>query len=179
MADERTAARQERWRLRIGVLVFIAGFAAPAAIPLIAASTLPMIWKTILSGALAVGVPEVMMVAAIAIMGKAGFAQLKQRLGRLMRQYGPPQHVGPARYRIGLVLFFLPLLVGWLGVYVWHLVPGFEKHAMFWFIGGDVMFIASFFVLGGEFWDKTRALFIHEAKAILPDEPAAGPGGQA
>ena len=126
MADERTAPRQERWRLRIGVLVFIAGFAAPAAIPLIAASTLPMIWKTILSGALAVGVPEVMMVAAIAIMGKAGFAQLKQRLGRLMRQYGPPQHVGPARYRIGLVLFFLPLLVGWLGVYVWHLVPGFE-----------------------------------------------------
>ena len=33
---------------------------------------------------------------------------------------------------------------------------------------GDLMFLASFFVLGGEFWDKVRALFLHEAKAQLP-----------
>jgi hypothetical protein len=27
---------------------------------------------------------------------------------------------------------------------------------------GDVMFVASLFVLGGDFWEKIRALFIHQ-----------------
>jgi len=27
------------------------------------------------------------------------------------------------------------------------------------------MLILSFFVLGGDFWDKVRALFLHDAKA--------------
>ena len=30
-------------------------------------------------------------------------------------------------------------------------------------------FIVSFFVLGGDFWEKFRALFIYEAKALIPD----------
>jgi hypothetical protein len=33
---------------------------------------------------------------------------------------------------------------------------------------GDLMFVASFFVLGGDFWDKLRALFIQGAKAQFP-----------
>jgi hypothetical protein len=33
------------------------------------------------------------------------------------------------------------------------------------------MFVASLFVLGGDFWDEIRALFIHSAKARLNDKP--------
>jgi hypothetical protein len=29
--------------------------------------------------------------------------------------------------------------------------------------------LTSFFVLGGEFWDKVKALFIYEARAILTE----------
>jgi hypothetical protein len=29
----------------------------------------------------------------------------------------------------------------------------------------DFIFVCSFFVLGGDFWDKRRALFIDKAKA--------------
>jgi hypothetical protein len=36
-------------------------------------------------------------------------------------------------------------------------------------VAGDLMFIATLFVLGGDFWDKLRALFVHGAKAQLPD----------
>jgi hypothetical protein len=32
-------------------------------------------------------------------------------------------------------------------------------------IGGDVLLVSSLFVLGGEFWDKLRALFVHDARA--------------
>ena len=32
------------------------------------------------------------------------------------------------------------------------------------------MFLASFFVLGGDFWDKARALFVWDARAVFPDD---------
>ena len=32
----------------------------------------------------------------------------------------------------------------------------------------DLLLLASLFVLGGNFWDKIRALFIREAKAQFP-----------
>jgi len=37
-----------------------------------------------------------------------------------------------------------------------------------WAVSGDAIFVASFFVLGGEFWDKLRALFVHGARTVFP-----------
>ena len=162
------------WRFRIGVTIFVAGFAAPLAIPLVVASNLPAAWKTVLSGALAVGLPEIMMVVAAAVMGKAGFAKLKQLLARVLRKHGPPERVSRTRYRVGLVLFTLPLLVGWLGPYLQHHLPGFDRYPMFWHIGGDLMFVTSLLVLGGEFWDKLRSLFVHGARAVFPSTDGKG-----
>jgi len=156
------------WRFRVGLTIFIAGFAAPLAIPLVTSSDLATGWKTAIAGALAVGVPEVMMVVAAAVMGKEGFAELKRRFGRFLKKHGPPERVNLGRYRIGLVMFTLPLLLGWLGPYVRHHLPGFESHAMLWHVGGDLVFFASLIVLGGEFWDKLRALFVHGAWAVFP-----------
>ena len=101
------------WRFRIGVTIFVAGFAAPLGIPLVVASELPAAWKTVLSGALAIGLPEVMMVVAAAVMGKEGFAELKDRFGRFFKKYGPPERVSLTRYRVGLLMFSLPLLLAW------------------------------------------------------------------
>ena len=156
------------WRYRIGMTIFVSGFAAPLAIPLVTSSDLPVAWKTGISGALAIGIPEIAMVAAVALMGKEGFAQLKRRLGGLLRRYGPPDTVGLTRYRIGLVLFTVPLLMGWLEPYLRHSLPDIQAHAMWLHVGGDVAFIASFFVLGGDFWDKLRALFVHDAQVVQP-----------
>jgi hypothetical protein len=33
---------------------------------------------------------------------------------------------------------------------------------------GDMMFVSSLFVLGGNFWDKIRALFVHDAIVRVP-----------
>jgi len=35
-------------------------------------------------------------------------------------------------------------------------------------LGLELITLASLFVLGGEFWDKVRALFLHDARAVLP-----------
>lgn len=153
------------------MILFITGFATPVLIPVVAASGLPIAWKTGISGVLAVGLPEVMMLAATAVMGKAGFAELKRRAGRFLRRYGPPETVGPTRYRIGLVMFTLPLVLAWLGPYLQDKLPGYGARPLAWHLGGDALFLASLFVLGGDFWDKLRALFIHGARVAPP--PAA------
>jgi len=168
--EQPVAAQSVRggWRYPVGVTIFVAGFAAPLAIPLVTSSDLPTAWKTAVAGALALGVPEIMMVVAAAIMGKEGFAELKRRFGRFLVKYGPPERVGRTRYRVGLAMFTLPLLLGWLAPYLGHHLPGYDPRQLIWAVTGDGVFVASLFVLGGEFWDKLRALFVHGARAVLP-----------
>jgi hypothetical protein len=155
------------WRFYLGLVIFIIGFISPLSIPLVASSTLPLKWKAIISGALAIGIPEIFSIVAIAIMGKSGFNFLKERFFNLIKKHGPPDRVSPSRYRMGMVMFLLPLIFGWLVPYAPHLIPGYETHRFFVNIAGDLMFIISLFVLGGDFWDKVRALFIHDVKASI------------
>lgn len=155
------------WRFRFGITIFVAGFAAPLGIPLVVASELPAAWKTVLSGALAIGLPEVMMVVAAAVMGKEGFAELKDRFGRFFKKYGPPERVSLTRYRVGLLMFSLPLVLAFVGPYFGGHLPGYGSHRQVWAVVADVVFVASFFVLGGGFWDKLRALFVHSARAVF------------
>jgi hypothetical protein len=135
----------------------------------IAATDLPTRWKTIISGILAVGIPEAFTIVAVAIMGKSGYNFIKERIFSLLKKHGPPDRVSQTRYRIGLVMFGFPLLFGWLGPYGAHLIPGYESQRVAVSIIGDVILVASIFALGGDFWDKIRALFIHNAKAQFHD----------
>jgi len=158
------------WRFRLGLIVLVVGWLSPLCIPLITATELPTRWKTVISGMLAVGIPEVFTVAAIAIMGKSGYNLIKERIFSFLKKHGPPDRVSLTRYRIGLVMFVLPVLFGWLGPYGTHLIPGYPDYRFVVSLIGDVMFVASLFVLGGDFWDKVRALFIHQARVQFAAE---------
>jgi hypothetical protein len=46
-----------------------------------------------------------------------------------------------------------------------EMVPGFPEYRIHMGLSIDFIFVCSFFVLGGDFWDKRRALFIDKAKA--------------
>ena len=156
------------WRFRVGVFLFVAGFVSPLLIPVVAASGLPAAWKAGLSGLLAVGIPEIGMLAAVAVLGKSGFNALKHRFLELFKKHGPAETVSRTRYRVGLVMFALPPLLGWLTPYIGHLIPGYAANPALFGALGDATFVTSFFVLGGEFWDKVRALFVHGARAVFP-----------
>ena len=155
------------WRFRLGLIILVVGWLSPLCIPLITATELPTRWKTIISGALAVGIPEVFTVAAIAIMGKSGYNLIKERIFSFLKKHGPPDRVSLTRYRIGLIMFVLPVLFAWLGPYGAHQIPGYETHRFVVSLIGDLMFVASLFVLGGDFWDKIRALFSYNAKVTF------------
>ena len=149
-----------RNRLIIGSIVFILGFLMPLLVPLVANSGLPVAWKTILSALLLLGIPELFMLITVAILGKDGYQFLKQKVLGVFKKYGPPEQVSPLRYRIGLVMFSIPLILAWLLPYAESHFHFLEDIKLYLNIGGDVLLLLSLFVLGGDFWEKIRALFI-------------------
>ena len=148
-------------RFIIGGIVFAGGFLSPLLLPLVTSSDLPANWKAILSTGLIAGLPEVGMLLAVAILGKQGFAQLKEMFFSRFRKITEPSAVSATRYRVGLFMFFIPLLAGWLQPYLVHFFPSFSSDQMLPFLLMDLVFASSFIVLGAGFWGKIRSLFVH------------------
>lgn len=164
-------------RLALGgamlVLAIIVKIVGPA---LIVASDMPASWKTGLSIAIFVLVPKLLIVTIIFLMGKSGFAYLKamcfKYIVHVVAPFAPPRQVSKRRYRIGLVMLVLPMIETWLAPYLEAAFPDWAaRRPMEW--AWDVMFVASFFVLGGNFWDKVRALFIYGAIVTFPPKRTA------
>ena len=160
------------WRLKAGAAMFMLSILVPAAgVSLVALLGLSAASTAAVSGALLMG-GEVLGIVAVAIMGKPGYLYIKARMLGFLKRYGPPREVGRLRYRIGLVMFCVPILFGWLSIYTADVTPGFLQHPLPFAIVGDLVLLASLFVLGGGFWDKLRSLFVHIAVAQFPEANA-------
>ncbi len=156
------------WRLKLGAALFGLSILLPVVgIPLVTALGLSTTITASLSGALLVGA-EVLGICAVAVMGKSGYAVIKNRVFGFLKQHGPPQKVSRGRYNIGLVIFCVPLLFGLLSPYISKWIPGLLSYPLPFAIGGDILILASLLVLGGDFWGKIRSLFIHDAEAHFP-----------
>ena len=156
------------WRLKLGIALFGLSIVIPVfGVPLVATTVLSSTAAATVSGAMLVSA-EVLGILAVAIMGKPGYAYIKNRLFGFLKQYGPPAEVSPTRYAIGLVMFTVPFVFGWLAPYATDLIPGYLGSELTYGIIGDLLLLVSLFVLGGDFWDKLRALFFHGAKAVFP-----------
>lgn len=105
-------------RLILGVTILVIGFMSPLLIPLVIGTSWPVGVKTTISGLLAFGIPEVFMLIAIAVMGKQGYEYIKDKAFKYLKRFAPPDTVTLTRYRIGLIMFSLPLLIGWLQPYL-------------------------------------------------------------
>ncbi len=160
-----------KMRFIIGGAVFVGGFLSPLLIPLVTSSDLPGNWKAILSTGLVAGLPEVGMLLAVAILGKQGFAQLKEMFFSRFRKITEPAAVSLTRYRVGLFMFFTPLLLGWLQPYVAHFYSPAGGSSMLPVILFDLMFASSFIVLGAEFWQKIQSLFVHGSSTEPSNTP--------
>lgn len=155
------------WRFKLGVALFALSLLGPLVfIPLVAAAGFSATMVASVSGGILVGA-EVLLVAAAAAMGKHGYAYIKDRLFGLLKKYGPAKEVSRTRYRIGLLIFVLPILFGWLTPYAGTLISGYQGNEITFAVVGDLLLLAGLFVLGGDFWDKLRALFVHDAKAVF------------
>lgn len=125
--------------------------------------------KASLTGLLLLGLPKIGLVAAIALMGRPGFAYVKATVFGYLK---PPAEVGPGRYRMGIILFVSVIAYGWLEPYLGSILPGAE-HPRAYALAGDLLLLASLFVLGGDFWDKLRALFVRTATVVFAGDAAS------
>jgi hypothetical protein len=155
-ADVATASG---WRFKVGLGIFVLAFALWLLIPLAASLGLAAARIAALTGAIFVA-NKVLLVTCIAVMGKPGFQQLKSMVFGHAKRLAPSKTVGPIRHAIGLVMFCLPLVSAMLEPYVDQIWPGLRPNIWQVQVLGDVLLIASFFVLGGDFWSKIRALFV-------------------
>lgn len=156
-----------RWRLKLGVVLFVLSIALPIlGVPLIAVMGLSTTIVATISGIMLV-CAELLGIIAVAVMGKSGFAYIKNYVFGFFNRYGPPVEVSRTRYTIGLVMFVVPIVFGWVAPYATDLIPGYQGNEFCFGIAGDLLLIVSLFILGGDFWDKLRALFIHRAQAVF------------
>ncbi len=153
------------WRFKLGILIFVTAFALWLLVPLAVAAGASSARVAAMTGAIFVA-NKVLVLACIAIMGKAGFQQLKSLVFGYAKGLGASGPIGPVRHVVGLVMFCLPLISAMLEPYVDSIWPGLRPNLWQAQALGDLMLVASFFVLGGDFWNKVRALFVRTATVV-------------
>lgn len=156
-------------RLYVGVTLLTLSFVCPLFGILIAQLDLPIGLKATIIGLLSLGIPEVLIIAAAATLGKENYEIIKARCIGYLKHLVPSAKVGRLRYNIGLIMFILPLIPAYVQAYIPRWLPDDSAERLYVNLAADIMFIASLFVLGGDFWDKLRALFSFEAKAQFPE----------
>ena len=151
-------------KVRLGVVIIVVGFLSPLLIPLVIASDWSASLKTVISGLLAFGIPELLMFIAVIVMGKPGYEYIKGKAGKYLKQFLPPDHVSKNRYYLGLVLFCFPIVFGILQPYLTHFIVYLKDLPLGYHIALDMIFIIGIFALGGDFWDKLSGLFHYNPK---------------
>lgn len=165
-----TAQKSAKWRFKLGIALLCLIPILWLLVPLAASADAPASTIAALTGALFI-FNKVLLLLIIAVMGKAGFQELKTHLFGYVSGLAPSAdaEVSVTRHRIGLVMFCLPLVSSFLEPYVDAIAPGLRPNNWVFQLLGDLLLIGSFFVLGGNFWEKLRALFIRKARVVTPD----------
>ncbi|MFA5182493.1 MAG: transporter suffix domain-containing protein [Syntrophales bacterium] len=155
---------EKSWKYYLGVSLFIYSFLPLCTVELL--FLLPLTASEKASAALIyIGSGEIACISAVALLGKPFVEALKTRIkGFFVRKkpVAPPKPVGKTQHAIGVTLFFLSFLPYPVaeGVLFFGHPTGRDLHYLVAaMLAGDVIFIISLFVLGGEFWERLKKLF--------------------
>lgn len=154
-------------KLLFGLIVFVLSISAPLLIPLVLHMNISVSTKTIISGLLLFGIPEVGMLLAVIILGQEGFSYLKLKLFSWFKQAVAPATVSRKRYRIGIVLFSGVFIISFLTPYISYFFSlSVQRYDYYLIFILDLLFFISLVILGGTFWEKLRALFVYDMECI-------------
>jgi len=111
-----------------------------------------------------------MKIASVAILGKPSYLYIKSKFQSHFQRIFKTRHESRLRYNIGLFLFCLPVVPTYIMAYAPMFFSSIFSIRLILNISFDGIFIVSLFVLGGDFWDKLKALFIFSAKAKFEEK---------
>jgi hypothetical protein len=156
------------WQRQAALTLFVLALLSPTLASLVLVSSLDEGVRRPLAGLLLSGLPMALMLVVVAMIGQPAYRYLNKPLSGGDSGNGT---VSVIRYRIGLVLVVLAVLVSWIEPLVSPHVPAMAARRVLIGTVADAAVLVSLFVLGGEFWDKVHALFVHDAR-VLPDPDA-------
>lgn len=165
--DQQSLEEGSKTKVAFGVIILVIGFLSPLLIPFVTQSSLSTAWKTTISGLLALGVPELFMIVAIAVMGKSGYNKIKSSVLQFFKRNGPPMTVSKTRYTFGLVMFSIVILFGVVLPYILNHLVYLQEHLIKVTLISDFILISSLWILGGDFWDKLRSIYVYNSRAVL------------
>ncbi|QDT68650.1 hypothetical protein MalM25_15740 [Planctomycetes bacterium MalM25] len=160
--------KRASWKTRLAIALFVVSIGWPVLVPALSLMGVSVGVTAAFSGFMVIAA-DLLLVAAAAIAGKEGYSLIRNKLVGWLTSYGPPQQVSRTRYATGLVLFASSLAFGWASPYIGWLLPGYHSGEWVYAAIFDALLLLSLFVLGGNFWDKLRALFQHRAVAVMPE----------
>jgi len=164
-------------RFYLGVIFFALAWVLPLFGILVARLNLSLSVKAALIGLLTVGGPELLGLLAVLCLGKKNLIYLKNKCLEWLQRLKPAAPVSRTRYRLGLVMFLLPLIPTYIMAYAPQWLPDQSPQRLYVNLAADFIFLTSLFVLGGDFWDKLRALFVYDARAEFGPQPPENPEG--
>jgi hypothetical protein len=157
---------QKDWRLYAGITALILSCVMPLvglAVPFLG---LPVAWSAVLVGVLLAGGPEVLIVVAAILLGKETVHYFMATAKRKVLEALLVKPVSQARYYVGLTISVLSPAPLYLYGYFPGIMPADEAR-IYILAAADLSFVASvFIIMGGEFWEKLRSIFIWQGKAV-------------
>lgn len=154
-------------RLKVGLALLVVGLLLPFATVVVFWTDWPDWVKNGVAGLLIFGF-EIVMIPAVALMGRENYDRIVAQVRRTSSQFAVAHKVSRPRYRFGLALLGTTIVVAWIVSYLPALLPADPGTRLLVNLALDFILAVSLFVLGGEFWDKLRALFLYDARVTLP-----------
>lgn len=151
---------QKDWKYYLGMVCLVLSIILPAFGIFIPFLELPGALTAAIMGVLTIGGPEIMILLAVLLLGKKTLNYYKERFFKALFKRRTYKPVSKLRYYIGLVIFLGSIIPLYLNAYGPQLLPENETIRHLIFMGGDLSFVLSFFILGGDFWEKFKSLFV-------------------
>jgi len=111
-----------------------------------------------------IGAPELFLFLGAILAGKEAVEFIKKVIRKILKRESPIRKISNARYGIGLWMLFGSIAINWGLSYLFlniKLSPDSSVELLITAIL-DIITITSFFVLGGQFWEKLKRLFKYE-----------------
>ena len=159
-AVTKSTALKKDWRFYTGMTFLVMAVILPLFGFLVPLLDIPTAAEVFIIACLTVGGPELMIMFAVAFLGKRTFVYIKAKIFAIFKRKRRPKPVSITRYYIGLAIFILSPRLLYFNAYWPEIMPAHDQVRYYLLVIGDLAFVISFFILGERFWEKFKSLFI-------------------
>ena len=162
------------WRRILGIILF----GLSLSLPLITLVVVPVLGfpqeiNAVLFGLSVVGGPDVLLIAAVAVLGKDGVSDLMGKLGTFGKRVFRWDSVTKTRYMVGLVVLVVAMVAPLIPLFFWEssveTIDGGPGWGFYLGVASVFVFIGAVLSMGAPLWSRIEAVVTWEAQISFPD----------